>query len=77
MTQDEAEAITLAVLRERKTRTRSGPVWSRRFEAGERHDPRSGWEVSVPLDVPDGWEEDRITVEVFEPDGEINIPMIL
>lgn len=77
MKQNEAEAIALEVLRERKTRIRNGPVWSHRFESGERHDSRSGWVVSVPLDVPDGWEEDCIRVEVFEPDGEINIPMIL
>jgi len=77
MTQNEAEEIAIAMLCERKTRTRSGPVWSRRFEAGERRDPRSGWVVSVPLDVPEGWEPDEIYVEVFEPNGEVNIPMIL
>ena len=77
MTQQEAEEIALVCLRDRKTRIRPGPVWSHWLEAGERSDPRSCWVVSVQLDVPEGFEEDRISVVVFEPDGEIYIPMIL
>jgi hypothetical protein len=33
--------------------------------------------VIVPFDVPEGFEADCIRVEVFEPVGEVNIPMII
>ena len=77
MTHLEAEKIALDVLHKQNTRVRNGDVSSCRFNSGDRGDTRSGWVVWVPLLVPDGWEEDHIRVEIFEPDGEVNIPMIL
>ncbi|VTS04608.1 unnamed protein product [Tuwongella immobilis] len=78
MTQHEAEAIAMAVLRKRKTKIRGdGSICSRRCEPGEWSHSRAGWSVSVRLDVPDGWEADSISVHVFEPDGDTYIPMIL
>jgi hypothetical protein len=38
---------------------------------------RSGWVVSFRLDVPQGFEPDQVYVEVYEPDGEVNVPRIL
>ena len=39
--------------------------------------PRPGWVVALPLDVPEEFEPNVAFVEVFEPDGEVNIPAIL
>lgn len=78
MTETEAIEIALAALRKRGTSIGKGPVGATR---DERHMEfgrnRKGWVVSLPLDVPESFEPNRIHVEVYEPDGAVNIPFIL
>jgi hypothetical protein len=38
---------------------------------------RSGWLVIFRLNVPEGFEPDRLHVEVYETDGEVHVQAIL
>lgn len=77
MTSEQAIERALAALHQRGTRIGSRPIRCRRYDSVSRKAPRPGWVVTIPLDVPEGLEPDEMRVEVFEPDGEVNIPKII
>ncbi len=76
----EQDAIRLAVeaLQSQGTAFAVGRVRAIRKERHMRRGKnRCGWLVVVPLNVPYGFEPNTIDVEVYEPGGEIHIPMVL
>lgn len=73
MTKEEAVDLAVGAVRDEGSRIGTRPIWSDRFEENSRCDPRAGWIVAVPIDVPKGFETDMIFVEVFEPSGDVNI----
>lgn len=77
MTNEQVIERALTALRHRGTRIGSRSIRCRRYDSVSRRDPRPGWVVAIPLDVPEGLEPDEVLVEVFEPDGEVNIPKIV
>lgn len=78
MTENEAIEIALEALRRNGTMIGEGDV---RAIFRERHmrkgKNRCGWLVVVPLNVPRSFSPNAIDVEVYEPDGEVNIPVVL
>ena len=73
MTKEEAVDLAIGAVRDQGSRIDSKPIWSDRFEANSRDDPRAGWIVGVPISVPKGFDPSIIFVEVFEPDRDISI----
>jgi hypothetical protein len=78
MTEEEAIRLAVAELERRGLGTTPNPVGAhhqnRHMRLGKN---RSGWIVLFPLDAPRGFEPNQLSVEVYEPDGEVNIPPIL
>jgi hypothetical protein len=70
----ELEAIELA---KKALKRRGTPVRNEPFRASRLEGRRPGWLIVVPLDVPVGFEPNKLFVEVFESDGTISIPPLL
>ena len=78
MTEQEAINFALEGLRVQGTSVGSRPVYAIRKERHMRLGKnRSGWLVVVPLAVPDSFDPNAIHVEVYDPDGEIYIPIVI
>lgn len=77
ITKEEALAIGIKVLRERKTKLLGDHVLAFRLDPNKRDDHQSGWVVTAKLNVPEDFESTWISVYIMEPDGEIYIPMML
>jgi len=77
---DQDEAIRRATARALKEKCNI-IVESARVIRKDRHmrlgKNRSGWLVVFSLKVPIGFEPNQLAVEVYEPDGEVNIPPLL
>jgi hypothetical protein len=78
MTEQEAIRLAIEALRAEGTAMGAKPARAirknRHMRLGKN---RCGWLVIVPLDVPASFEPNSIYVEVYEPDGEVHIPITL
>ena len=78
MTESEAIALALSTLSADGTGIGQGMPHAHRKDRHMRLGKnRSGWVVSVPLDVPRGFEPDLIFVEIYDDTGEVNIPPLM
>ena len=73
---NEQEAIELALVALGKSRSSFGAKPIRAFHR-QRHmsrgKSRSGWVVTVALDVPEGFEPDSLHVEIYDDTSEVHV----
>ena len=78
MTEDEAISIATTALQNSGTSIGNRPIHAIRKDRHMRRGKHKfGWLVIIPLAVPESFEPNAIDVEVYEPDGEVDIPMVL